>query len=116
VLLRPNLRRPIWTLLNGGKIRVHGGTTQVANTTITSGVGLHYWALPATVSWGYFVINDKALFDGDAAKTTHFELHAAEETELIYKILRLSGISMKREDTLKAGQGMDTLQSQNEKQ
>ena len=115
-LIRPSLRRPIWTLLNGGRLKVHGGTTQIANIAMTTGIGLHYWALPETVSWGYFVINDKALYDSSANKTTHFELHPAEETELIYKVLRLAGVAMKREDTLKAGQGMDSLQSQNEKQ
>jgi hypothetical protein len=115
-LLRPSMRRPVWTLLNGGRIKVHGGTSQVANTAITSGVGLHYWQLPDTVSWGYFIIGDKALYDSNTAKTTHFQLHASEETELIYKILRLAGVSTKREDSIKSGQGMDILQQQNEKQ
>ena len=108
-LIRPKANRPVWSESNG-RIRVNNGGN------VTSGIGLHYWSLPDTVSWGYFVINDKALYDGSANKTTHFELHAAEETELIYKILRLAGVAMKREDTLKAGQGMDSLQSQNEKQ
>jgi len=78
--------------------------------------GVFYFRRPQEVSWGYFVISDKALYDSSAAKTTHFELHASEETELVYKILRLAGVSMKKDDILKAGQGMDSLQSQNEKQ
>ena len=108
-LIRPSSNRPVWSLHNN-RLKINNGSA------VLTGVGLHYWALPETVSWGYFVINDKALYDSSANKTTHFELHPAEETELIYKVLRLAGVAMKREDTLKAGQGMDSLQSQNEKQ
>ncbi len=109
-LTLPTNDRPIANI-RSGIMRVVGNNGNPITPT-----GVFYFRQPATVSWGYFVIGDKALYDSDAAKTTHFELHSSEETELVYKILRLAGISMKREDTLKAGQGMDTLQQSNEKQ
>jgi hypothetical protein len=36
------------------------------------------------------------LYDPNPAKTTDFELHPSEEPELVYKILKLAGVSMKR--------------------
>ena len=108
-LIRPNANRPVWSFHNG-RIRVNNGSN------IQAGIGIHYWALPETVSWGYFVVGDKALYDSSNAKTTHFELHASEETELVYKILRLAGVSMKQMDILNAGQGFDIAQIQQEKQ
>jgi hypothetical protein len=52
----------------------------------------------------------------DNTTTTHCELHAAEETELVYKILKYAGISMKRNDIMSAGQGMEIANVQQEKQ
>ena len=62
------------------------------------------------------VINDRAMYDGDSSVTTNFELHASEENELVYKILKLAGVSMKRDDMTTAGQGLESMQIQQEKQ
>ena len=67
-------------------------------------------------SWGYFVVGDKALYDSSPTKTTHFELHPSEESELVYKILKLAGLSIKRDDLAKGGQGLESMQVQQEKQ
>ena len=45
---------------------------------------------PEAVAWGYDVIQEKALYH--AGRSTNFQLHDSEETELVYKILELSGI------------------------
>ena len=71
---------------------------------------------PAQPKWGYFVVSGKALHDTNSTKTTNFELHASEEAELVYKILKFAGVSMKREDIKQAGQGLETLLIQQEKQ
>ena len=42
----------------------------------------------------------------------NFELHASEETQLVNKILRLAGISIKQMDIMQAGQGMDSVTTQ----
>ena len=52
----------------------------------------------------------------DPSNTTNFELHAAEESELVYKILKFAGLAMKRDDIAKGGQGLEQLQTQQEKQ
>ena len=115
-LVRPTLSRPIYTQRNN-RIKVNNGSDVTAN------IGIHYYRLPTTVSWGYFVISGKALHDPSIyspntgmGKTTHFELHPAEESELVYKILKFAGISMAKLDIMRAGQVQEQSQQQQEKQ
>ena len=63
--------------------------------------------------WGYIVLNKKALYD--PGNSIHFELHQSEESELVYKILKFAGVSMKREDVAGAAQSAEMLQIQQEK-
>jgi hypothetical protein len=65
---------------------------------------------------GIFVISGKALYDPNPAKTTNFELHPSEEPELVYKILKLAGVSMKRDELARAGGSLESQQIQQEKQ
>ena len=76
--------------------------------------GIYYFRIPNNISWGYVVIGGTAMWDNTT--TTHCELHAAEETELVHKILKYAGISMKRNDIMSAGQGMEIANVQQEKQ
>jgi len=69
---------------------------------------------PARVNWGYVVMNNQAMYN--QGSSTQFELHSSEETELVNKILRLAGISIKQPDIMSAGQGMDTVTIQQQKQ
>ena len=116
-LLAPSPKRPVVNI-RGNVIRcvdnVLGTNFQGGNNATPTGI--IYFKKPDNVQWGYIVINQKAMFDDDPNKTTNFELHSSEETELIYKILKYAGVSMKRDDIMRAGQGMETLQTQQEKQ
>jgi len=120
-LTRPNNTRPIANI-RGNVMRTIGGATFSPNTPITP-TAIVYLKKPTKVSWGYFVVGGKALYDTSIydpitglGKTTHFELHPSEETELVYKILKYAGLSMKRDDIMRGGQGMEILQSNKEKQ
>ena len=69
------------------------------------------------------MISGKALHDPSIyspntgmGKTTHFELHPAEESELVYKILKFAGIPMAKLDIMRAGQVQEQSQQQQEKQ
>ena len=104
-LIGPSASRPIYTQLSN-LLRVSDGND------VISGVSLDYYRVPKVVSWGYFVLSQKALYDSSTAKTTHFEMHPAEESELVYKILKFAGISMAKQDILQAGQGMESMQVQ----
>jgi len=45
---------------------------------------------PTKVEWGYDVVNERAMYN--VARSADFELHDSEETNLVLKILELSGI------------------------
>tara|TARA_R100001082_G_scaffold65210_2_gene36716 strand:+ start:172 stop:837 length:666 start_codon:yes stop_codon:yes gene_type:complete len=103
-LTTPTSSRPVYVRTSGSTIT----TTPVVGVTCT------YLRRPTQPNWGYVVVNGKAMYD--AGQVTHFELHEGEENELVYKILKFAGLSMKRDDIAKGGQGLETLQIQQEKQ
>jgi len=105
-LTKPSVTRPVY-------VRTGESTVDIYPASITSAT-CTYIAKPAKPSWGYVVVLGKAMYD--PSNTTNFELHTAEEGELVYKILKFAGISMKRDDIMKAGQGLEQLQVQQEKQ
>ena len=110
-LVEPTKARPI--------ANISGNTIGCANDTSASGTtptSVYYFRKPNKVSWGYFVLNAKALYDSASSKTQHFELHDSEEAELVYRTLKFAGIGMKRNEIMTAGQGMESLQTQQEKQ
>jgi len=70
-----------------------------------------YYREPSTPSWGYVVVNEKALYNSNAS--TDFELHASEEENLVNKILILAGITIQKPDLQQAGAGqMQVTQQQ----
>ena len=75
---------------NGTDIEVFSGTA----TAQTSGVKVECFRVPATVAWGYVVVNGKALYN--SATSVDFELHRSEEDTLTNKILELAGIVMNK--------------------
>ena len=116
-LIKPSPQRPI--------VNIRGNVIRCVDNLVNAGVlsggtvtptGIIYFKVPEKVEWGYLVVNKKAMHNSDPNSTTHFELHSSEETELVYKILKYAGVSMKREDVMRAGQGMESLQTQQEKQ
>ena len=109
-LTKPSKKRPIVNIRKN-IMRCIGAGDFFAIPT-----GVFYFKKPEKVQWGYFVLNDKALHDTSSSKTTNFELHGSEESELVYKILKFAGISMKRDDIMRAGQGLEMSQTQQEKQ
>jgi hypothetical protein len=105
-LVTPTRKNPVYIDTAGG--------LEVYPITITSRVSASYITLPTPPRWGYVVISEKAMFD--PSTTTHFELHPAEETELVYKILKYAGVSMDKDSIMRAGQGMEAAKISQEKQ
>ena len=104
-LIAPSANRPIANISNSNlKTNPTGGSRNVV-----------FFVKPAKVNWTYLLINLKAMYDANSS-TVHFELHPSEETELVYKILKFAGVSMKQNDIAQAAQAMETLQIQQEKQ
>jgi len=69
---------------------------------------------PSKVQWGYDVINERALYN--AGRSTNFDLHDSEETELVYKILALAGIVINKPGLAQTAVALDTAKIQQEKQ
>ena len=105
---KPTASRRVYVRTGGNAIKVSPLVGQTVSYT--------YTRQPSKPSWGYVVVNSKAMYDPSASKTTNFELHAADESELVYKILKYAGLSMKRDDVARGGQGLESLQQQQEKQ
>lgn len=55
-----------------------------------------FYKRPEAPSWGYVVIQGKALYN--SANSTNFELHTSEEEDLVYRILMLAGLTVKQPD------------------
>jgi len=111
-LTKPSDKRPIANIRDK-VLRIIGSS----NIGLTPTVVI-YIKKPTTPKWGYFVVGGKALFDpsvGSVGKTNHFDLHASEETELVFKILKYAGISIQKDDIVRSGQGLESLQIQQEK-
>ena len=106
-LTRPTLARPVYVNRQDG--------LNIYPNTISS-IDISYIKQPAKVEWGYFVINDKALYDSSTLKTTDFELHASEESELVYRILALGGIAIDKPQLTQAAAQLEGLKVQQEKQ
>ena len=60
-----------------------------------------YYKNPTTPSWGYVVVNEKALYNINTS--TNFELHISEEENLVMRILMLAGLVIKQPDVQQSG-------------
>ena len=90
--------------ISGNDIEVYNGATMTTNVTC------EIVSVPDKVEWGYDVIAERPLYN--ASRSANFQLHDSEETELVYKILTLAGITLKRVDVQQAGQGLDMTKIQ----
>ena len=102
-------KNPIYrdSILSGEDIEVYAGPN------LTPSVTVEVIRKPLKVEWGYDVIAEKALYN--ASRSTNFELHESEESELVYKILTLAGVTIQKIDLQKAGQGLDMAKINQEK-
>ena len=105
-LAQPTESRPVYTSREDG--------LHIVPSTV-SAVNISYVKLPSNVSWGYVVDGlGNALYNSLAS--SNFEVHKSEEVELVYKILKLAGVTIQRQEILSAGQGIEAGQVQQEKQ
>jgi hypothetical protein len=119
-LTTPTAVRPIGYMVNAGFTNATIGKIIVAVSGTTYAlpadydINLSYIKIPTKAVWDYFVVNEKALYNTNSS--VDFELHPSEESELVYKILKFAGVSMAKPDIMRAGQGMEMAQTQQEKQ
>lgn len=77
---------------SGNPVNATGDADPVQVTFATDDVKCNYIRRPVAVNWGYTEINGTALYN--SASSTDFELHAAEEPTIVYRILALAGVSI----------------------
>ena len=104
-LTRPTLSRPVYVNRQDG-LNIYPDTIE--------DIDISYIRHPEDVQWAYVIVNDKALYNDNIS--VDFELHASEETELVYKILKLAGVNLKNPEVVQAGQTLEQSQIQQEKQ
>mgnify|MGYP003140920547 CR=1 FL=1 len=104
-LTRPTISRPVYVNRTDG--------LNIYPSSIAT-IDISYIRRPNNINWGYIVVNETALYD--PTNTVNFDLHQSEESELVLKILKFSGISIMKEDVVNAAQQLETSQTQQEKQ
>ena len=86
----------------------------IPEATKQAGVNADYIRKPTKPNWAYVVVNNKPLYNTTSA--VDFELHASEETELVYRILALFGIAIEKPQLTQIAAGLQGSQIQQEKQ
>tara|TARA_R110002020_G_scaffold6815_1_gene28899 strand:+ start:29 stop:769 length:741 start_codon:yes stop_codon:yes gene_type:complete len=109
-LTKASSLRPIYA------VGIDGHMTNLFTSITPKYISVSYIRKPKKVQWGYFVINDKALHDVSASKTTNFELHASEESELVHRILIYAGITLQKPQLTQVAAGLEGSRIQQEKQ
>jgi len=113
----PTLARPIAYLSRRGLSIFTSATQFITHANVQDvygiGINLSYTMKPPTVQWAYVIVNDKPLYNNNISVS--FKLHASEETELVYKILKLAGVNLKAPQVVQVAAGMEQSQLQQEK-
>ena len=86
------------------------GDTRVYPDTIQ----IFYTRKPLKPNWSYVMVNNKPLFN--TTYSVDFELHASEETELVYRILALAGVAVEKPQLTQTSAQLASAQIQQEKQ
>ena len=105
-LLKSTFKRPYY-ILSQGKFYIHPEATNADN------VKYSYIRKPAKVSWGYVVVAGKAQYN--ATHSVNFQLHDAEESEVVYKILEMAGITLNKPGLVQVADQEDLKTIQQEK-
>ena len=109
-LTAPSITRPIGNINAFGLRVAIGDNDFVTPATADIDMSISYTMRPPDVQWAYVVVNDKALYNDNIS--VDFQLHASEETELVYKILKLAGVNLKAQDVTQAGATLEQANKQ----
>jgi len=108
-LLQPTASTPVY-ILEDNKLNFNLIATAGINASTCS---ITYIKKPSKVSWGYVVVGEKAMYDPN--NTTDFGLHSLEESELVYRVLTLAGVTLNRADLSSVGVALQQAKVQQEK-
>ena len=98
---------------SGNAVNASSSGDPVQVTFVTDDIKCNYVVKPTSASWNYTEINGVAMYN--STNSTDFELHASEETELVFKILQLAGIAMESMDLYQVAAQEEIRNTQQEK-
>jgi len=106
-------RNPLFckSATSGEDIEVYDDGGQCVGTTVTCEV---VSTPTARVAWGYNVVASRALYQ--PSTSTNFALHESEETNLVIKILELSGITINKPGLMQVAGQKDAAETQSKNQ
>ena len=81
----------------------YGEVTIYPAPTVSTDFEVSFYKEPTKPSWGYVVVNEKALYNTNTS--TNFTLHPSEQEPLVTRILTLAGLTIKQPDVMQAGSG-----------
>ena len=74
-----------------------------------------YYKVPTTPKWTYLTTaGGDPIYNPSASDFQDFELHPEEETQLIVKILRYAGVTIRAEDVVNVAEGQDNKEYEKE--
>jgi hypothetical protein len=103
-VLYPTALRPIYHSPNSTSIQIVPTPTDGTITQVS------YYRQPLTPSWGFVVVNEKALYNSNTS--VDFELSSSEEEHLVSRILLLAGGAIKQPDLSQGGASLLQLKNQ----
>ena len=106
--------RPVYVRKSDTLLKIFPASPSTSYST--SNITCNYIKKPTKVVWTYNVVAGNALYNSTAADAQNFELHASEETELVYKILELAGITLNKPGLVQLAGTEDMQKQQQEKQ
>tara|TARA_R100001443_G_scaffold80258_1_gene87353 strand:- start:19178 stop:19918 length:741 start_codon:yes stop_codon:yes gene_type:complete len=110
-ITKPHFKRPVYyKYANGIKIK----PIMTVDPANPYKIDYNFIKRPAKPNWNFVIVNNKPLYNGNTS--TDFELHEAEEIELVYRILKLAGINLRAQEIVQVGQTLEQTQIQQEKQ
>jgi len=77
-------------------------------------VYVSYIKFPQKPNWNYQMVQDTPFFLNDD-NSQDFELHPSEESELVYRVLALAGISIEKPSLVQAAMTVESMKVQQEK-
>jgi hypothetical protein len=105
--LKPTVSRPVYIRDSATTIKItDGGASGNSSTTVV----FDYYKEPTTPSFGYVVVNEKALYNSNTS--VNFELASSEEEHLVSRILLLAGGVIKQPDLSQGGASLLQLKNQ----
>ena len=105
-LTRPTEKRPVYVRTGELTVDIFPNTIVAAQCT--------YVARPIRPSWGYVVVQSKAMYD--PTNRVDFQLHSSEEGDLVNNILMYAGVAIKATDIAQAAGSLQMVKQQQEKQ